>query len=50
MAVEDHLKFAEWKEALERLITAKEAFKAGAASQADVDAAMIAYHKIADEV
>jgi len=50
MSVEDHPKFDEWKEALEMLITSKKEFKAGAASQADVDAAMNAYHKIADEV
>lgn len=50
MAVEEHPMFEEWKKALERLITAKEGLKQGVASQADVDAAMKAYHDIADKV
>jgi hypothetical protein len=50
MAVEDHPKFEEWKAALEILIEAKEAQKAGEASQKDVDEAVAAYVKIADEV
>ena len=50
MPVEDHPKFSEWKAALENLIAAKDALRLGTASQADVDVAMDAYHKIADEV
>ena len=50
MPVEDHPKFSEWKAALEHLIDAKEAFKAGKATQADLDKALEAYHKIADEL
>ena len=50
MAVEDHLKFPEWRAALENLIAATEALKKGKAIQADVDKARQAYIKIADEL
>lgn len=50
MAVEDHPKFPEWKKALEGLLAATEAKKAGKAVQADVEKAKKTYFKIADEV
>jgi hypothetical protein len=50
MPVEDHPKFEEWKQALEKLIAAREALKAGTATITDVNAARAAYIKIADEV
>jgi hypothetical protein len=50
MAVENHPKFPEWKEALEGLILAKDKFRNGGVSQEAVDAALKAYHKIADEL
>jgi hypothetical protein len=50
MSVEDHPKFPEWKAALEKLIKAKQALRDGRATQVDVDKAMEAYVKIADEL
>ncbi len=50
MAVEEHEKFEEWKSALEELIEAKEAQRAGKATQKDVERAREAYIRIADEV
>ncbi len=50
MAVEDHPKFPEWKAALEKVISAKEASIAGNACQDDVDRALEEYYKIADEI
>jgi outer membrane protein TolC len=45
MAVEDHPQFPEWERANQNLKDAKEAFKAGKATQHDVDKAQEEYDR-----
>ena len=50
MAAEDHPKYPEWRTALETLIESVQARKEGRATDADVNEARKALHKIADEI
>ena len=50
MAIEDHPKFPQWKKALEKLVSVKEAYDAGNAMQLDLDKARDEFIKIADEI
>jgi hypothetical protein len=50
MPIEEHPSYPRWREALENLIAAKEAFRNDNASQQDVDDALQAYFEIADDL
>lgn len=50
MPVEDHPLYSKWRAALEELIAADDARKAGVASDADVTYAAEEFRKIAEEI
>lgn len=50
MAVEDDPWFPTWKQRLENMIDAKETFRNGRATQAEIDKAQLEYGKTAAEI
>lgn len=50
MAVEDHPKYAQWRQAQDELTAAIEAKKEGKATKDDVERAQQAYDKISEEI
>jgi hypothetical protein len=50
VAIEDHPKFAEWREARERLIGVREALRRGDATQQLADAVQAEYDRLSREI